>query len=147
MSNNLINEGPGRVDYIQSPVDDIESFVWVTLYAKLYSNVVPPSPMERIWAEDIESDKRNREYVMNRFGSQRVQAGMNILMRKWRLAVSDLTADYSALVDALTSISAVKGWKNAEEEAQYWEAAWHGYALQGVYQTLELLLPFINANP
>lgn len=147
MSNNLINEGPGRVDYIQSPVDDIESFVWVTLYAKLYSNVVPPSPMERIWAEDIESDKRNREYVMNRFGSQCVQAGMNILMRKWRLAVSDLTADYSALVDALTSISAVKGWKNAEEEAQYWEVAWHGYALQGVYQTLELLLPYMNANP
>lgn len=147
MSNNLINEGPGRVDYIQSPVDDIESFVWVTLYAKLYSNVVPPSPMERIWAEDIEFDRRNREYVMNRFGSQRVQAGMNILMRKWRLAVSDLAADYSALVDALTSISAVKGWKNAKEESQYWKAAWHGYALQGVYQALELILLYINPNP
>lgn len=138
MSGNLVDRTNN--EYIQSPIDDIESFIWVTLFAKLNNTIIYPSPKEKMWAEDFESDKR--EETLRNFSSGGLfQAGMNLLMRKWRIVISDLAADYSALVEAFSMISGKKnGWENEEEEAKFWKVAWHGYALQGVCQSLELIL-------
>lgn len=144
MSSNLVDRA--MIGYIQSPIDDIESFIWVTLYAKLKNSIVAPSPREKKWAEDFESDIYNRECIARRFGFENAgKAGMNTLIRKWRSAVSDLSMEYSTLVSVLSMISDKEnGWENEEEEVKFWKAAWHGYALQGVCQSLELILAYID---
>lgn len=65
MSGNLVDRTNN--EYIQSPIDDIESFIWVTLFAKLNNSIIAPSPKEKMWAEDFESDKR--EETLRNFGS------------------------------------------------------------------------------
>lgn len=141
MSGNLVDRTNN--EYIQSPIDDIESFIWVTLFAKLNNSIIAPSPKEKMWAEDFESDKR--EETLRNFGSGGLfQAGMNPLLEKWSSVLRRLSGEYNNLVDALSMIGAKKGWKNEREEAKYWEAAWHGYALQGVCESLELILKYID---
>lgn len=131
--------------YIQSPADDIQSFFWVALYAILNNNTVGHSAIERRAAEELELDNRREalELFLDQNGPDRP---LHKLFRDWREKVYDLGRMYSFLVDALTSIDAEKGWTNAEEEAQYWEAAWHGYALQGVCESLELIFEYIDKS-
>lgn len=144
MSTNLVDRVNN--EYIQSPIDDIESFLWVTLYAKLNNKLVIPSPKERAWAEDFESEKKNRDYVIRRFSLESVsKADMNPLVDKWDQVIRRLSKEYYFLVKTFLTISETEnGWENEEEEAKYWRVAWHGYALQGICQSLELLLAYID---
>lgn len=144
MSRNLLTwEEP---HYIQSPADDIQSFFWVALYAILNNNTVNHSTKERRAAEQFELDHRGEalEAFLDQNGPDRPLCK---LLKEWGEKVIDLGRKYGFLTNTLTSISTNKGWTSAKEEAQYWEAAWHGYALQGVYQALELILLYINPNP
>lgn len=143
MSGNLVDRTNN--EYIQSPIDDIESFIWVTLFAKLNNSIIAPSPKEKMWAEDFESDKR--EETLRKFGSGGLfQAGMNPLLGKWSSVLRRLSGEYKNLVDAFSMIGAKKGWKSEEEEAQFCKAAWLGYALQGVCESLELIFKYIDKS-
>lgn len=143
MSRNLLTFV--RPNYVQSPADDIQSFFWVALYAIVNNNKVGHSADDRHAAEAFERDRRAEalELFLEQDGPDHP---LYELFRNWRDKVYELGRMYRSLVGALSSIDAVKGWTNAEEEAQYWEAAWHGYALQGVCESLELIFEYIDKS-
>jgi len=138
MSANILSSD--LTDYIQSPIDDIESFVWVTLYAIL-KNDEPRSSKERKAANFLERGDRGEALNQYFYDYEKV---MNDLVKEWSPAVLELGRLYAMLIMAFSKISEKNGWQDEKEEARYWEVAWHGYALQGVCQSLEFILKYIN---
>lgn len=71
---------------------------------------------------------------------------MNLLIRDWHRKIWEISAMYQDFVRVCSAISAQGGWLSEEEEVRYWEVAWHGYALQGVCQSLGLILAYIDGS-
>lgn len=140
MADNLLSDE--LKDYIQSPADDIESFFWVTLYAIL-RNVETRSVQDRHLGDKFELGFRSE--ALASYG-KRVwpEPVMNLLIRDWHREVWEISAMYQCFVRVCSAISAQGGWLSEEEEVRYWEVAWHGYALQGVCQSLELILAYVD---
>lgn len=130
MSNNLLSKR-GVKEYIQSPADDIESFLWVSLYAMI-NNPEFSSQFHQDLAEQFESGDRNS--ALSGFLSTEHGYG---LFNDWHRVKARLSGGYRDVVEYFSVISEEKGWKSDEEEAQYWMAAWHGFALEGVCRTMQ----------
>lgn len=140
MASNLLNDE--LKDYIQSPADDIESFFWMTLYATV-RNAEPHSVQDRDLGDKFELGYRLEALIS--YESRRWPAPiMNSLMRKWHQKIMDFSGMYLGFARMCSAISAKKGWLSEEEEAKYWEVTWHGYALQGICESLECILAYID---
>ena len=134
MSDNLLTEDEG---YIQSPTDDIESFFWTFFWAILQNHTASYSDRERGYADKFRNGLRDRAFRLY------VHAGdsaIQDIVSKWEKIVGDLSNSYVRLSESLAAISKAKLFKDVEEEARYWKAAWHGLALEGVYMSLKVLL-------
>lgn len=136
MSKNLLDIT--QRNYIQSPVDDIESFLWVTLWATLANNAVEDSDKMQAWMSDFENGKRGDTLDSYRKPVYDDDA-MRSLIDDWATFSKDLTVRYELTIECFTRICNKNGWESEEEEARYWKAAWHGYALEGVCKSLEII--------
>lgn len=141
MADNLLSDE--LKDYIQSPADDIESFFWVALYAIL-RNVETRSVQDRHLGDKFELGFRSEALLSYNKRVLWPEPVMNLLMRKWHQKIMDFGGMYLGFAQVCSAISGKKGWLSEEEESQYWKAAWHGYALQGVCESLELILNYID---
>ena len=135
MSDNLLTQ---KRNYIQSPTDDIESFFWTFFWAILQNPTASYySNRERRYADDVKNGLRDsafRLYVNTEINAKRD------IVSKWEQIVGPLSGLYVRLSESLTAISKARLFKDVEEEARYWKAAWHGLALEGVYKSLKVLL-------
>lgn len=136
MSNNLLI-CDGMTDYIQSPADDIESFFWVTLYA-IINNTEIRSVRQQKNAEQFEMGNR-----MTAFDDIQSAEHGSGLFSEWVRIKARLSGAYKDVVEVFSIIAGKKGWESDEEEARYWKAAWHGYALEGVCKSLEVIFEHI----
>lgn len=59
------------------------------------------------------------------------------LIHEWATFSSELSARYELTIKCFTRICEKNGWESEAEEAQYWKAAWHGYALEGIFKSLQ----------
>ena len=135
MSNSLIQTW--EMNYIQSPIDDIESFLWVFFWAVLQNNVTDHSMLERQCAKNFKNGLR--EIALIGF-IQREIGVIGDIIRDWHQYLLGLSLTYTSLVRCFVDISDARGWDDDEEEARYWKAAWHGLALEGVCNSLKILL-------
>lgn len=125
-------------NYVQSPVDDIESFLWVTLWAILTNNVEKAAGEMEVLAKYYEGG--NRDAALREFRCPLVtEDALRNLMNEWSTFSTDLTERHKITTQCLTQICDKGGWDSEEEEARYWKAAWHGYALEGVFKSLEII--------
>lgn len=136
MSENLLSEDEIK-EYIQSPADDIQSFLWVTFYAMI-NNPEFCSVLYQTSAEQFESG--SREGGLSKIRDAELGMG---LFSEWDRVKTRLSGGYKYVVERFSMISGEKGWESVEEEAQYWKAAWHGYALEGVCRTLEVIFEHV----
>lgn len=63
---------PNRDPYLQTPVDDMESFLWVAIWVALYNKTVEVAKLpliERQWRRSISSDTTSREGVATEVGN------------------------------------------------------------------------------
>lgn len=141
MADNLLSDE--LKDYIQSPADDIESFFWVTLYAILRN--VDCVQQDRDLGDKFELGFRSEALISYNKRVLYPEPVMNLLMRKWHQKIMDFGGMYLGFAQVCSAISGEKGWLSEEEEAKYWEAAWHGYALQGVCESLECIFAYIDS--
>lgn len=132
MSKNLLYRYDAK-NYIQSPVDDIDSFLWVTLYAIL-NNTEPRSVEYQRLAKRFEDGYR--AFALDSMRSAELGQG---LFSDWDWVTINLSGRYGTTVEVLSTVE----WLSGEEEAQYWKAAWHGYALEGVCKTLEVIFTHV----
>lgn len=132
---------PSLENYIQSPADDIESFLWVTLYAILKNSDKTVYKDQQSLADMFELGKRGNAllHVQRLIHASREVVVLKGLFNEWCAFTDNLTGRYKDLVEAFSEISAKNGWED-EEEARYWKAAWHGYALEGVCTSLEAIV-------
>ena len=133
MSGNLL----GEENYIHSPSDDIESFFWVLFWAILQNRTASHSDRERQCADSFKNGLRAE--ALRRY----VDVGIGVLHAiscDLEQVRSHICRSYLHLSDSLVAINEAGHFIDAEEEARYWKAAWHGLALEGVYMSLKVLL-------
>ena len=134
MSSNLTKTW--ETNYIQSPSDDIESFFWVFFWAVLQNNVSDHSMLERQCARNFRDGLR--ELALRNYW-QAIGDSAKII-KEWDRYLLELSETYAHLVHCFVDISNAGGWDDDEEEARYWKATWHGLALEGVCNSLRILL-------
>ena len=66
------------------------------------------------------------------------------MVTDWENVVGSLSKSYLRLSICLTEISKAGYFIDAEEEARYWKAVWHGFALKGVCESLKVLLKYFT---
>ena len=134
MSDNLLRR---KGNYIQSPTDDIESFFWTFFWAILQNHTAIYSDQEREYADSFKNGWRGDAF---RLYANTERNAIQDIVSKWEQIVGPLSGLYVRLSESLTAISKARLFKDVEEEARYWKAAWHGLALEGVYKSLKVLL-------
>ena len=143
MSNNVIKI---KENYIQSPSDDIESFFWTFFWAVLQNNTVNHSDQERMCADNFRNGLRDtaiRDYMYLVTETSPLIAILTSMVIDWENVVGTLSKSYLRLSICLTDINKAGHFKDAEE-AQYWKAVWHGFALKGVCESLKVLLKYFT---
>ena len=125
-------------EYIQSPVDDLHSFMWTALWATIFSpEALGDSAAEknvRLWRAWLGKDGPGREAVLNKLagsaliGHSPLVKAMSSLLRKWRRNLEDLTSLFEG------------SWKVPGLDSQQKLLLYHRFALEGVADYAELLV-------
>ncbi|KAF8637284.1 hypothetical protein AX17_002923 [Amanita inopinata Kibby_2008] len=144
MSTALRQNYSHKRDYLQSPLDDIESFFWVALWAVLYnSHTEYTSDNESDWRHDPADTTK----ITTREGAATIFVGT--LPRK-NLGLSPIVVQsHAILVDLLQHINHCRLYvDDFKEEAsemekrlavEYLKWSWHLGAFRGVYGFLEII--------
>ena len=132
--------------YLQSPVDDIESFFWVLLYSIVQN---PTSPLSRLDNElrNVAFDVPNRSFVLRRFNVIRSKKKYGELI--CTLSTSGLFRAYENANYALRDqweedLEALKDAKS--NDAHAWELCYHAAAISGLLTVLQILVEFKARN-
>ena len=144
MSNNVVKI---KQNYIQSPSDDIESFFWTFFWAALQHNMADHSDQERTCADSFRNGWRDdaiRDYIYLVIETSPLIVILTSMVTDWEKAAGPLSKSYLLLSICLTEISKAGHFIDAEEEARYWKAVWHGLALKGVCESLRVLSKYFT---
>ncbi|KAJ6567310.1 hypothetical protein DFH09DRAFT_983916 [Mycena vulgaris] len=135
--------------YLQSPIDDIESFFWLACWAVLFNRHTPTqdrSPFEIRWQRRLANgDYDSRSGVVHGISSD-VGAGkyspvtkqLRPLLKEWWRLQDDLRADWQTVIAAVDDVP-------THQEAQYYLHYFHLYALRGVKDGLTVLTKYRDA--
>ena len=129
--------------YRQSPVDDIESFSWVTLYSIVRNSASPHSDQDHKLQDAF--DKLGRDTALRKSHNVRTKKGYSELTR---------TLSASALLRAYEDVNYdLRGrWDNDVEalgdslDGQAWELCCHAAAVSGLLAVLQILVDFKARN-
>lgn len=106
-----VYESPEPGPYLQSPVDDMESFYWVALWASLRNKTVSgdPTKEERKWRKGLRGNTLERTGVSHEVGGSDYSGQLhkfNPILRlmwpvlaTWRDSLSDLRRDWKSHLD------------------------------------------------
>jgi len=125
--------------FLQSPVDDIESFFWVSLYGIVQNSTSPRSDLDNE-LQDI-FDKKGRAETLRIFHDIRAEKGYCELIRT--LSASALLRAYDAVNSELRA-----QWKDDIEvldnlcDDRAWELCCHAAAIRGLLGVLRILVDF-----
>ena len=125
--------------YLQSPVDDIESFLWVSLYGIVRNSTSPRSDLDNE-LQDI-FDKQGRDTTLPIFHDIRAKKGYCELIRT--LSASALLSAYDVVNHELRA-----QWEDDIEvlddscDDRAWELCCHAAAIRGLLGVLRILVDF-----
>jgi len=136
MSTDLRDAISNSIAYVQSPVDDMHSFLWTAIWATLFNiQHFGKSPNEAEWRNYLQGDMHARDSVPSRMLAGRVQRN----------------GEYSPLLRSM--IPVLRGWRRKlEEMSEDWDLLWeqcddpsskrllfHRFAYRGVLEFLEVI--------
>ena len=133
--------------YLQSPIDDIESFAWVLLYG-IVRNLTQGQLSQR--DEQLQDDLNTaREMALSRFNEVGVNKNMNYhlltrtlsasgLLTKYEQTKNNLRAQWAEDYDELHTAGVHGGWM--------WELCYHAAAVGGLLAVLQILIDFKNST-
>ena len=131
--------------YVQSPVDDLQSFWWATLWAAVYNPLCPPTDRTlEDWRGWLGSDDRAtvRDAVTRSSTLEDMEVGLVKgilpLLRKWDGSLDELWVDFMDAVELGDSNSeALEGGDAVEAERK--RLLFYRFAYRGVTEFVTLL--------
>uniref|UniRef100_A0A0W0GDN9 Fungal-type protein kinase domain-containing protein n=1 Tax=Moniliophthora roreri TaxID=221103 RepID=A0A0W0GDN9_MONRR len=121
--------------YLQSPVDDLHSFFWVTLWAVMFNGLnCTRSTTEKFWQGNLVGSAASKLSVPHELrpstGNSPITEQMKPLLRDWYNAMQGLNDDWSVVSRLPDGI----------EAREWYLPHFHHFAFRGVVETLELML-------
>jgi len=133
--------------YLQSPVDDIESFSWVLLYGIVQNSAQGPrSSRDDLLQRTLDKSRDAALNQFNRFGA-------------------DPTMDYCLLTHTLSASRLLRKYEDATynlrnrwvqdchvlrttgvQDSQVWELCYHAAAVSGLSAVIQILIDFKNST-
>jgi len=131
--------------YQQSPVDDIESFLWVLLYSIVQNSTSPHSDLDNELRDAF--DTPGRAMALRMFNNVRTTKAYCELTRT--LSASGLLRAYEAAIYTLRGqweddLEALDDAKSCDARA--WELCYHAAAIRGLLAVLQILVDFRARN-
>jgi len=125
--------------YLQSPVDDIESFFWVSLYGIVQNSTSPRSDLDNELQDTF--DQQGRDTTLRIFHGIRTNKGYcelirtlsaSALLSAYDVANRDLRAQWEDDIEVLDN----------SRDDRAWELCYHAAAIGGLLGVLQILVGF-----
>ena len=133
MSNDLLNSLEIRGQYFQSPVDDLESFFHVAVWAVLYNSHTLQNATEQRWRDGLNGDHHRRRALLKQ-GHSAITVEAAPFLLQWHeslIALRDNWTQVEEEVDELGEYICKEVGDAAKEKrilGWFWMSRWHEFA-------------------
>ena len=131
--------------YLQSPVDDIESFFWVLLYGIVRNSAQGPrSSRDDDLQRTLDDAREEALFQFNQLGPDTTMdycplartLSASRLLRKYEEAIYNIRTQWARGCHALHRV----------QDGQVWELCYHAAAVGGLLAVLQILIDFKNST-
>ena len=139
MSRRIRSAIEDRVIYLQSPIDDLESFYHVFVWAILHNehSQMALSADEKTYRDDLSGVVNSRGNAQNNLRKKLpvapIVSQLHGIIRAWGRTQVELQEKYDAIESKYSEVAANKSFgQDGTTEHAYWKWAWNLIAYEGV---------------